>query len=228
MSLVDQDPSRRALRWIRTPRQARSQQTLDRILDAAEALLAEKGFEDVKVADVVAHAGSSVGAFYARFHDKDGLLFALQQRWLEQAMATTDDALDPQRWADAGVAGILRSVVPFLVGVYRDHKGLMRAFVLRHYTDAGFREQRDRLSDYVADRLAALLLARRREIAHPDPERAARFGLGLVLDGIQSAVLFDETRNVPLDDAGLAAELTRVYLAYLGVPPTPDSPHRDS
>ena len=31
------------LRWIRRPQQARSQQTLDRILDAAEALVAENG-----------------------------------------------------------------------------------------------------------------------------------------------------------------------------------------
>lgn len=214
----------RELRWIRRPRQARSQRTLDRILDAAEALLMEKGFEDVKVADVVARAGSSVGAFYARFRDKDGLLFALQERWLEQAQATTDDATDPQRWEGAGVAEILRSVVPFLVGIFRERRGLLRAFVLRHYTDASFREQRDRLSDYVTEKLAALLLARRDEIGHPDPERAARFGLGLVFDGIQSAVLFGEARGGPLSDDQLAAELTRVYLAYLGVSETPIPP----
>lgn len=213
---------RHDLRWIRPPRQARSQHTLDRLLDAAEALLMEKGFEDVKVADVAAHAESSVGAFYARFRDKDGLLFALQQRWLEQAVATTDDALDPARWSGAGVAGILNAVVPFLVGVFRERKGLLRAFVLRHYTDAAFREQRDRLTDYVADKLAALLLARREEIGHPEPDMAARFGLGLVFDGIQSAVLFDEPRGVPMGDARLAAELTRVYLAYLGVPDRTD------
>jgi AcrR family transcriptional regulator len=216
--------SRHELRWIRPPRQVRSQETLDRILDAAEALLTDKGFEDVKVADVVARADSSVGAFYARFHDKDGLLFALQQRWRDQAIATTDDALDPERWAREGIAEILRSVVPFLVGTFRERKGLMRAFVLRHYTDAAFREQRDRLTDYVADKLAALLLARQGEITHPDPELAARFGLGLVFDGIQSAVLFDEPRGTPLGDARLAAELTRAYLAYLGVPDHPESP----
>ena len=218
---------RRDLRWIHPPHQARSQQTLDRLLDAAEALLMEKGFEDVKVADVAAHAESSVGAFYARFRDKDGLLFALQQRWRDQAIATTDDALDPERWEAAGVAGILRSVIPFLVGIFRERKGLMRAFVLRHYTDAAFREQRDRLTDYVADKLAALLLARRDEIGHPDPEMAARFGLGLVFDGIQSAVLFDEPRGVPMGDDRLAAELARAYLAYLGVPDPANHPNPD-
>ena len=57
------------LAWVRAPQQARSQETLDRILDAAERLVSEKGFEDTTVADVVARAGSSVGAFYTRFRD---------------------------------------------------------------------------------------------------------------------------------------------------------------
>jgi AcrR family transcriptional regulator len=207
---------RSELRWIHPPRQARSQETLGRILDAAEALLAEKGFDEVGVADVVAYAGSSVGAFYARFDDKDRLLFALQERWVEQARATTDDALDPARWEGRGVAEILGSVVPFLVGIFREREGLLRAFVLRHYTDASFRESQDRLSDYVMGKLATLLLARRAEITHPDPELAARFGLGLVFDAIRSAVLFGEDHGRPLSDAHLSAELTRSYLAYLG------------
>ena len=45
------------LRWVRPPRQERSQQTLHRILDAAEALVSDKGFEDTPVAEVVRRAG---------------------------------------------------------------------------------------------------------------------------------------------------------------------------
>ena len=65
------------LRWIRPPQQARSQETLERLLDAAETLVAEKGFDDTPVAEVARRAGSSVGAFYTRFPDKDALLHAL-------------------------------------------------------------------------------------------------------------------------------------------------------
>ncbi|NNL66054.1 MAG: helix-turn-helix transcriptional regulator, partial [Myxococcales bacterium] len=89
------------LRWVREPRQSRSRETLDRILDAAEALVAEKGFEDATVAEIVRRGGSSVGAFYTRFRDKDGLLYALYERYMEQAILTADDALDPQRWEGA-------------------------------------------------------------------------------------------------------------------------------
>ncbi|MBK7977790.1 MAG: helix-turn-helix transcriptional regulator [Deltaproteobacteria bacterium] len=43
------------------PKQARSQQTLARLLDAAEALISDRGIASVSVADVVEAARSSVG-----------------------------------------------------------------------------------------------------------------------------------------------------------------------
>jgi AcrR family transcriptional regulator len=211
------------LRWVRPPQQARSQETLDRLLDAAEALVAEKGFEDTSVAEVARRAGSSVGAFYNRFADKDRLLFALYERYLEQAFATADDALDPKRWEGAGISEVLASVVRFLVQVYREQRGLIRAFVLRNHTDHEFRAREEQLSAYVGTKLSGLLLARRRQITHPEPEAAAAFGLTLIFNTIESAVLFGETRSNArtYSDDELSAELTRAYLAYLGVPLTP-------
>jgi len=208
------------LRWIREPRQARSRETLDRILDAAETLVADKGFDDATIAEIVRRAGSSVGAFYARFHDKDGLLYALYERYLEQAVATADDALEPGRWRGADVRELLAAVVRFLVAIYREQGGLIRAFVLRNHTDPEFRARQERLSHYVADKLTTVLLEQRDEIRHPDPERAVAFGLSMVFAAIESNVLFGETRSraLALSDDDFAAELTRAYLAYLGVP----------
>jgi AcrR family transcriptional regulator len=207
---------------------ARSQETLDRLLDAAEQLVAEKGFEDATIAELVRRAGSSVGAFYARFRDKDGLLYALYERYLEQAMATADAALDPQRWDGASIPEILRAVVPFLVSVYRERQGLIRAFVLRNHVDPEFRARQERLSHHVNDGVSRLLTARAREIRHPDPARAATFGLTMTVNTIESAVLFGELRSsaLTLSDAELAAELVRAFLAYLdaGDPPPSRAP----
>jgi AcrR family transcriptional regulator len=206
------------LRWIRPPQQARSQETLERLLDAAEHLVGEKGFEDTGVAEVARRAGSSVGAFYARFPDKDALLHALYERYYEQAIATADAALEPTRWEGARIPEILAAVVRFLVSIYREQRGLIRAFVIRNHSDADFQARRDRLSHSVSERLSALLLARRAEIAHENPEKAAAFGLTLVFSTLDSVMLFGELRSgaVRLSDEDLAAELTRAYLAYLG------------
>jgi AcrR family transcriptional regulator len=167
----------------------------------------------------VRRADSSVGAFYARFRDKDGLLYALYERYLEQAMATTDAALDPERWDGATITEVLAAVVPFLVSVYREREGLIRAFVLRNHLDPEFRARQERLSHHVSEGLSRLLLARSAEIRHPDPRRAASFGLTLTVNTIESVVLFGEMRSseLALSDDELARELIRVFLAYLGV-----------
>ena len=223
---VFQEESPSELHWIRPPRQARSQRTLDRILDAAEGLVAEKGFEEATVAEVVRRAGSSVGAFYSRFQDKEGLLYALYERYHEEALATANAALDPARWAGQGVAEILSAVVGFLVRIYRERCGLVRAFVVRNHGDPEFRARQDRLSHHVSDGLSALLLARRSEIGHPDPERAAPFALMLAVSAIESAILFGELRSsrLTLSDSELAGELVRATLAYLAI--DPQAPNR--
>ncbi len=210
--------SRAGLRWVRPPQQARSQETLDRILDAAEVLVTEKGFADTPVAEVVRRAGSSVGAFYARFRDKDALLHALYERYFEQALATADTALDPARWEGACIREILSAVVGFLVEIYREQCGLIRAFVIRDHLDPEFQARRERLSHHVNSRLSALLLARSDEIAHPDPERATAFGLTRVFSTLESVMLFGEMRfgALSLSDDALASELTYACLAYLG------------
>lgn len=216
------------LQWVREPRQTRSRATLDRILDAAESLVAEKGFEDATVAEIVRRADSSVGAFYARFRDKEGLLYALYERYLAQAMATADDALDPKRWTHTAIPDLVAAVVTFLVRVYRDQSGLIRAFVVRNQSDAEFRARQARLSHYVAEKLGILLLGKRGPITHPEPEQAVGFGLSMVFSSIESTVLFGETRShgTAITDHDLAAELTRAYLAYLGVAAPPSEGSR--
>ena len=214
-------PAEVGLRWVRPPQQARSKATLDRLLDAAERLVAEKGFDDTGVAEVARLAGSSVGAFYSRFQDKDGLLHALYERWLAEATATADAALAPERWEGASVREILSAVIAFLVVIHRERGGLIRAFVLRNHVDPEFHARQQRLSHYISDHVTALLLDRRSEICRPDPERAAHFGLTLVFSALETLMLFGEYRTgaASLEDSELATELTHAYLAYLGIPP---------
>ena len=76
-------------RWMRPVRQARSQATLERLLESTESLLANKGFEGVTVAEIAMRAGLSVGAVYSRFRDKDALLQCLLDRFTAEATAAS-------------------------------------------------------------------------------------------------------------------------------------------
>lgn len=207
------------LHWIRPPRQARTQESLEQMLDAAEQLLADKRFEDVHVAEIASRADTSVAALYRRFKDKDALLHALHERVCEEAIATADDALARERWAGAGIREILETIVPFLVEVLQGREHLDLAIYQRGLTDAAMRERSNRLARYVMEGLSRLLLARREEIRHPDPERAVAFALVqmmAVLAQTYTAGLRDLTL-VRMSDRELAAELIESCLAYLDV-----------
>ncbi len=209
------------LSWIRPPRQARSQATLDRLLDAAEDLLNEKGWEDTGVAEVARRAGSSVGSFYARFHDKDAMLNALHERFVQEAVATSESIFDPERWRGASIAAITSELVRFQVGIHSARVGLFRALLLRTVVDADFQARSVYLNRLVNERFLGLLLERRRELLHPSPAAAAEFVLRVVSGVLQQRVLFTPIQEATsqLSEAQLTEELTHTCLAYLGVFP---------
>lgn len=205
--------------WIQPVRQARSQETLERLLDSAEALIANKGFDDVTVADIAARAGFSVGAVYSRFHDKIGVLHCLQDRFVEEAHLTTDVTLDPDRWDGASIDEIVGELVDFLVQVYREGGGVLRELLVHTRSEPQMVERKERLAAHVSDRLCSLLLPRAERIRHPDPAGAVSFGLRFVLATLEQAILFGEggIHGIPASDERLGAELTRAFLGYLGV-----------
>jgi AcrR family transcriptional regulator len=208
------------VQWVKPPRQPRSQETLERLLDAAEAVLSEKGFEQATVAEIAARAKSSVGAFYARFQDKDALLRCLHDRFCEEALATADEALDPQRWHGASIPEIFAEVIPFLVRIYADRRWLLRAFIVRASLDESFLEAGARMHRHISAQLRKLLLARREEIDHVQPEVAVDLGLRMVMNLLDMNTLFGHVRpsDFSLSTHALAGELKRAYLGYLGIP----------
>jgi len=208
-------PLPRMLEWIRPPQQERTRQALGRMLDAAEALVAEKGFDDAGIAEIAQRSDSSVGGFYRRFEDKQGLLQALHERFCAEARATAEVALDPVRWAGASVVEIINQFTAFLVQIYREREGLFRAFLLCGSTDAAVRERTQLLFQFLAQRLNALLDRRREEIRHPDPELAASAGLQVLIGTLNHVVLV-QPPALGLSDERLPTELGRVFVSYLG------------
>ena len=68
---------------IKPPQQARSRRTLERLLTAAEELLADADFDRVGVVEITRRAGVASGSFYNRFSTKDDLLAVLYEDFLD-------------------------------------------------------------------------------------------------------------------------------------------------
>jgi AcrR family transcriptional regulator len=207
------------IRWIHPPRQGRSQETLDRLLDAAEALLATRGFDEITVPEIVREAQSSVGAFYARFKDKDGLLHALHQRTCDEAYATMEKGLDPTDWEGAGIADIIEVFVASLVELNRQRPGLLLAVLDRVRVDTELRNRHEAVRRFTGSRLKNLLLARSDEIHHPDLGAACDFAVRQIYAVTRTEVygLGGVFGGDPLPEDHVERELTRSVLAYLGV-----------
>jgi len=203
------------LAWVRPAHQARTRAALNRLLDAAEELLAEKGFDEMGIVEIARRAGTSVGGFYRRFRDKEGLLHALHERFCEDARATADEALAPAKWAGASLSEILHQVTGFLVQIHREREGLFRAFLLRGVTDVAVRERTEKVFQYIAARLRDLLEQRRDEISHPDLDTAADIALRAVLGSLDLMIQL-HPNSLRIDDQRLTEELSRVFTGYLG------------
>src|SRR2546425_9428785 len=146
------------LETVAGPKQARSERTLYRLLDAAEALIVEQGLGGLSIPAVVRRAGSSVGGFYARFRDKNELLRALEERFFLQVQARLDALADERRWAGAPVGKIVAAAVGGLGNVPDAPRELIRAFLFPPTQDVHIRDDAGRLRNRAAARIAAPLV----------------------------------------------------------------------
>jgi AcrR family transcriptional regulator len=206
--------------WVRAPQQARSQDTLARLLDAAEALLEELPWDAITVAALVQRGRSSVGAFYARFPDKDSLLQHLHARRSQEAIHAADDALSRERWRGQPIAAIVRSLVAFMTREYLMHAGFHREIIRRNSVDPRFRERSAQVSSHVCRLMANLLEERRDELAVGDALGAADMIHRIVFSVLDQHVqFFDRPPGVRvLTPDQLVEETTRACLGYLGTP----------
>ena len=210
---------------IRPPRQVRSQETLHRILDAAERVLDEKSFTEATVAEIMLRAGVTVGAFYRRFPDKDALLHFLDERFFNQIGERGEALLNVERWRGASTADVLTEVAHAAVELYLSNRGVARSLFLRARVDPVVQDTARRVNAHFIERLQALLLEpeRRGELTHPDPERAIALGFMMFIGALRETTVFGEVwpNHREIVGGALADEMARLYLAYLGAPLTP-------
>lgn len=66
----------------RAPRQKRGQERVNKILEAAEGLFAEVGYEAATTNEIAARAQTSIGSLYQFFDHKEAILAVLTQRYM--------------------------------------------------------------------------------------------------------------------------------------------------
>lgn len=215
MSPKRRSKARVELEWVKPAQQDRSRDTHARIVAAAERLLSRgRAWSELTIADLVAEANASVGAFYNRFRDKDALLHVLQLELYAQGAATAVAAAELAA-SGAPLDELVRAFVAVAVGSYREQRGLRRALLVEMCTNTVFRERAIELSKQTCAGLVAGLAAHVKatdrlatviDVAH-------RFVYG----ALDQVLLYDDQAPTgrKIADAQLTEELTAACLGYL-------------
>lgn len=216
--------------WVRTPRQARSQATLERFIDATRVLLESRAFEEITVADIVREADRTVGSFYARFDDKYAVLHVLVDRLDARLRDLVRTFCDPIRWEHATAADFVTQAITLNVMAYRRTAPLFRAALTAAATDERFRERRLATMQFGAEAQKKFLLSRADELDCVDPARASDAAFELVAATLDHELLFGRfTTTAPQSDPALVAELTGRCLRLLGLQePEPAEPNGEA
>ena len=184
----------------------RTKPTADGILEAAERIFDRQGYGATSLRELIAEAGVSSTAFYARYPSKDAVAEALVSRLLSDVLASASTAFTkaptPKKAFDEAAAVV--------AGTVRDHRVVLRLALSEGAAIPAVRLALENAYGALAMLVASRLerLADRKLIRAPDP---AALGWAMV-----GAVILQTTRWAvlqELDDDAFARQLKRTARA---------------
>lgn len=205
------------------PRQARSRETLRRLLDAAEAVMLKHGVEGTTLPRIARHARVAPATIYRRFRNKEALMRAVFRRFNERSSGAVREQFDADTLRGIGLVPFATQVVEGMVQGFRANAALSRAAVLyaEKNPKADFIRKSGDSERKSFQRMVDTFLLWRDQINHPDPELAIRLAFLVVASVLRDLVIFDRMRLmvsvIPVDEDMLKRELPRVFLGCLGV-----------
>jgi AcrR family transcriptional regulator len=152
----------------RSPRQARSRATVERIITAGARVLEGSGYQDASTNRIAREAGVSPGSLYQYFPDKDAIVAEIILRLVDDFASALTPAL--RAIATEQPPAATRLVLGAVLDALQQHAALLRALVDRVPTieqQKAVLPVRGRLADIVYHSLAANAHALR----HADLER---------------------------------------------------------
>jgi AcrR family transcriptional regulator len=191
----------------RRPRQARAVERFERILDTAEQVFAEIGYDAATTNQIAAMAETSVGSLYEFFPNKAALAGALAERYVDRIGSLYDTLIVPEP-SVTGSELVVR-VVDALDQFYREHPGAIPLLNGRSTSDE-LAAAAASLQKAMVRRIDVVLTARR-----PDLPAARRSLMAQVIAEMARSllVLADE---VPLHQRhAVVRETERAIVGYL-------------
>lgn len=201
---------------IVSPTQARSKKALERFLNVAADLLADNRFEETGISQIAQLAESSVGTFYRLLADKDVLLYAVHDRFVEQGRGAIDALTDELSRSDLPLRAQIEGFIQGVIRLFAGSEGLLRALIRRSSVDVEFRSRFHQLNAYIGQTFCRIALERADELGHPNPQQAADLSAHMLLAGMNYYTMIGSMGATPAEV--IPEELSRLVCNYLEVP----------
>ncbi|MEQ6900515.1 TetR/AcrR family transcriptional regulator [Nocardioides sp. YIM 152588] len=194
----------------RNPSQARSRQTVERIVAAGRAVLAEQGYDAFSTNRVAAEAGVSPGSLYQYFADKDAILTVVIDRYwdevAEQVAASLSDRIGPEPLGPE----TLRAMADALLRALEADPALLRVLA-QELPQSANRERRAALERRVRDLIATYLAARPNATRRPDVALAA----WVIVVAVENVALHWTLDRPAFERERVLDEIVTMVTAYL-------------
>ncbi|MEM6502071.1 MAG: TetR/AcrR family transcriptional regulator [Cyanobacteria bacterium P01_C01_bin.89] len=191
------------------PRQARSQERVNQILDAAEELFIREGYEATKMRALAKAADVSVGSIYQFFKDKSEILQALHVRYLELFQQRMN-ALDDELMVQLPLPDYADKVVDLCNQFLMDYPGYYAIFNQTQNLPPGWQENEDSLNAGILRDWAVELNQRDANLTQEDCEAIAF----VLLKTIDNLLWLAQGQDAEFRDR-LVSEAKRFTLSYL-------------
>jgi AcrR family transcriptional regulator len=181
----------------RLSREDSREQTLQRLLDAAEKLIARKGLDAASVEDIAAAAGYSRGAFYSNFKSKDDLFIELLRRDHHKSMVE----LNALRTSELSLDQVQSRTRDIYGQMFSDNVSFMNWTEARMMAarDVRFRAKLDALMAEKRGQIAAFIqyFHDRVGVAPPLPPEKMAMGFMSLAEGVQLYMMSSPTEMTP-------------------------------
>jgi AcrR family transcriptional regulator len=191
----------------RRPRQARSQERVERILDTAEEVFAEIGYEASSTNLIAQRAGTSIGSLYEFFPNKEALAQSLAERYVTNIGKLYETLVVDLPGAEG--PEIVDHIVGGLDHFYRDHPGAVPLLNGR-FTSSELAAAGELLQTALTARIESIITGRRPDL----PPKHCRMMAQVIAEQARSLLAFAD--QVPLSQrSAVVRELEKAIIGYL-------------
>jgi AcrR family transcriptional regulator len=195
--------------------QSRSRESTETLLEIGRRLIEQRGVDDCSMNEVAAAAGSSVGALYFRFGNKERFVSEVMQRQVNETAKQIPILLAEIKANAKSPADVMEATIKWFVLEFGKNRGLLRAQIRRALDNPQEWQPFQQIARDIVDG-AIRIIKRLPDVQLDDGwQKNMRIAMQMVL-GTLNNIVINRPGPLELSDDATSNELSRAAIRYLG------------